>query len=190
MAWQGRAALLCLLPTSSGNCALSGTPWSRVRLEFSQMNPFIPDHGFSPSPGSVTKPRRFCFAVPRCFHPLSLPSGRIPVPVAAPSLPCRLPLLLPGRDPGAGSRIPRERSAEAGRRGVPRGCAGLWVCCSSREGRCGAGDAAFLGMRAGSCGLMDPSPRAAQRADLLHFAPLEAFSACLAPFPEIMSCSN
>lgn len=37
---------------------------------------------------------------------------------------------------------------------------------------------------------MDHSPRASEHADLLQFAPVEAFSACLAPFPEIMSCSN
>lgn len=37
---------------------------------------------------------------------------------------------------------------------------------------------------------MDRSPRASEHADLPQFAPVEAFSACLAPFPEIMSCSN
>lgn len=86
VAWQGHAALLCL---QQELCTQQESLGARSMLEFSLMNPFMLDHGFSLSPHSL----RFCCAAPRGFHPLS-----IAVPTAAPSW---------IRDPGATSRSPR-----------------------------------------------------------------------------------
>lgn len=82
--WLGRATLpfSASSPLQQELCTQQESLGARSMLEFSQMNPFSLDPGFSLSPEPVGEPRRFCCAVPR-------------VPTAAPSL--------PGPDPGATS---------------------------------------------------------------------------------------
>lgn len=111
MAWQGHAALLCL---QQELCTQQESLGARAMLEFRLMNPFVLDHGFSPSPRC--EPAR---EVLLCLSSVFPPSQhrRAQVAPSRRHIPeCRCPCLALGAlsQPGSSSGSRAEAAGAAG----------------------------------------------------------------------------